>query len=81
MSFVLLYQVGIANLFRNGKLLFQGTYSRAEDMARGAKLAGADVDVMHWDGAGDALLFRDAWTDGPGDLWEGHKYFGGLWEA
>ena len=68
MRMILLYQVGIANLFtyndQGDARIYQGDYRGAEMMARGARLAGADIEVMHWDGAGDASLFRDEWQAG-----------------
>ena len=77
MRMILLYQVGIANLFacndQGDARIYQGDYRGAEMMARGALLADADIEVMHWDGAGDASLFRDEWQAGPGDLWREAK--------
>jgi hypothetical protein len=52
MRLILLYQVGIANLFacddQGDARIYQGDYRGAEMMARGALLADADIEVMHW---------------------------------
>lgn len=78
MRLILLYQVGIANLFAcddSGDVrIYQGDYRGAEMMARGAQLADADIEVMHCDRAGDASLWRSEWQAGPGTLWEDKKH-------
>lgn len=72
--FILLYQCGIANVYvpSLGRV-YQGDYRTAENICRGILLAGKDVEIKHWDGAGDASLFRDAWGEGEGDLWAEQK--------
>lgn len=65
----LVYQAGIANLFttdqRGRRRLFQGTFCTAENMCRGAMLAGATVEVYSCNRAGDII---DApWTRGLAD--------------
>lgn len=71
-NFMLVYQAGIANLFkvdcfnlnkfgRNSQRLFQGDFRTAEYMAHGAGLAGACVSTAACNIVGD---IRDAkWTD------------------
>lgn len=86
MRFVLLYQCGLANVFsvhpQGLHRVYQGDYCGAELIAQGAKLAGAEVEVMHWDGAGDALErggkagrwgIPSAWHEGRGELWADRK--------
>jgi hypothetical protein len=72
---ILLYQVGIANVFVEsplGKLtrIFQGDYYGAEKMLDGAHVVGAYTRVMYWESAGDAALHRDEWLLGKGYLWQ-----------
>src|SRR6185503_18006162 len=83
MTFTLLYQVGIANVFRsesisNPQRVYQGDYRSAELICHGALLAGADLEVMHYDMEGDALLAgKDGWPQwmsGKGSLFSESKH-------
>ena len=72
MRFMLVYQVGIANLFRvqsfnladygrEAVRVYQGDFRTAEAMARGALLAGAGVRVAACNEAGD--IAERTWSD------------------
>jgi hypothetical protein len=64
-EFALVYQAGIANVFRfiggdKKELVYQGDFRTAESLVRGAKLAGAFVGVFACNRAGN---IKDAeWT-------------------
>ena len=77
MSYVLLYQCGLANVIRtdrdNNQCIYQHAYSACEHFARGLQEAGATVTVKPCDRAGDALLFAREWQEGAGDLWSESK--------
>lgn len=75
---VLVYQVGIANVFevdrfsrhperRNGRGLLQYDYHSCEMFARGMGAAGCIVRTMHCDMAGDCSQFT--WEPNKGELW------------
>ena len=82
MKIVLLYQCGIANVFRvnrfkrtaegrNAVRLLQSDYHSCASFAAGAAAAGAMVRTEHCDLAGDVT---DApWNAGRGDLWQDAK--------
>jgi hypothetical protein len=77
-DYVLLYQVGIANVARmevdgNARRVLQHAYRTCEDFSRGLIEAGCSVSVKHCDRAGDVLLFASEWRDGAGDLWSESK--------
>ena len=74
----LVYQVGIANVFkvaclnlatfgRNARRVYQGDYRGAALFAQGMGAAGACVRTAHCEQAGD--IAGAHWTDGKGDLW------------
>lgn len=75
MKFILVYQTGIANLFRvpsfdsytegANKRVYQGSFRTAEAMARGALLAGAEVRVASCNHAGD--IAELVWAQGMSD--------------
>lgn len=75
MKFILVYQAGIANLFKvpsfdsytesANKRVFQGAFNTAEAMARGAMLAGAQVRVASCNHAGD--IADAVWAQGLSD--------------
>jgi len=75
-SIALVYQVGLANVFRVGGArpvrLLQADYHSWEMFCRGALVAGWPVQVFHADVAGDCLTAERA--DGPGDLWRDRKH-------
>lgn len=72
----LVYQCGLANVFAaGGKRVYQGDFSTAEAMLRGAQLCGASVAVYHCDVAGDVLTRQLDWQMGPGDMFAEHKHF------
>ncbi len=77
MRFTLLYQCGLANVFRldadGWKRVLQHAYSACEWYCAGLIDCGGLVAVRHWDGAGDALACQNEWTDGAGELWMTHK--------
>jgi hypothetical protein len=72
---VLVYQVGIANVFDvtgpTRRRLVQSDYSTCAAFARGMAAAGALVTTAHCDQAGDIASFD--WAEGPGDLWADKK--------
>lgn len=74
----LVYQCGIANVFQVNEAsgfvggLYQGGFRTAEALARGAWWAGATLDVMHCDEAGD-ITHRE-WKAGKGDLFGDEKH-------
>lgn len=75
--YVLVYQVGIANLFdctqyARPSCILQSDYRTCENVARGLCIAGASVIVSHCDMAGDCSLFD--WQPGPGSLWSDKKH-------
>jgi hypothetical protein len=83
-EYVLLYQVGIANVFRVPALdrdaieqgparVYQSDYRSAEVFCAGLIESGASVKVQHCDLAGDALLHVAKWADGCGELWRDQK--------
>jgi hypothetical protein len=75
MKFILVYQNGIANLFRvpsfesytegANERVYQGSFSAAENMARGAMLAGAEVRIASCNRAGD--IAELVWAQGMSD--------------
>lgn len=75
MKFILVYQGPIANLFEVPSFLsytegvnrcvYQGAFSTAEDMARGAMLAGAEVRVASCNHPGD--IAELVWAQGMSD--------------
>lgn len=77
MRLALVYQTGIANVFRcdghpeRRTRLMQADYGSCEWFARGAIAAGAQLEVFHADVAGDCRLAE--WVDGKGDLWADQK--------
>jgi hypothetical protein len=75
-SVALVYQGGLANVFRVGGgrpvRLLQADYHSCEMFCRGALEAGRPVRVFHADVAGDCLTAE--WADGPGDLWAERKH-------
>jgi hypothetical protein len=77
-KFVLVYQVGIANVFERTAdgvtRKMQHAYRPCEDFARGLLAADCAVDVMHCDVAGDVASFADEWKPGKGSLWEESKH-------
>jgi hypothetical protein len=75
MKITLLYQAGIANVFDGDTRVMQHAYKPCEDFVRGLMYADVPVSIKHWDGAGDALLFKSEWQDGAGDLWADKKAF------
>lgn len=81
-KFVLVYQRGIANVFRVDSLnltpygrqairAFQGSYERAEAVALGLKIAGCTVGTCHCDLPGDVVDAK--WRFGKGDFRAEHK--------
>ena len=79
----LVYQCGLANVFRHEKTesegaswrytrLVQGTYETAERYCCGLLEAGASVSVWHSDVAGDCLVMQP-WREGAGELWAERK--------
>lgn len=74
MKAVLLYQVGIANVFIDGKRALQHAYSPCEWFCKGLIAAGASFEVKHCDVAGDVASFEDQWKDGKGTLWGDQKH-------
>ena len=67
--FMLVYQAGIANVFRvtafnladfgrDAARIYQGDFRTAENLARGAGLAGAVVRTAHCNQAGDIVAAR-----------------------
>jgi hypothetical protein len=80
---VLVYQVGIANVFavdrwshgdpskRRVRRLMQHAYRPCIDFARGLAAAGVMVRTAHCDECGD--IADRPWTAGPGDLWRESK--------
>lgn len=85
-NYHLVYQCGIANVFRCSKAesegssiryerLLQGDYRTAETFCRGLLETGAAVSVWHSDVAGDVLLCPcGPWQEGPGGLWREKKF-------
>lgn len=67
-TFHLVYQGGIANLFRDTdgrpRRIIQTDYRTAEATARGILLAGGEVEIWHANVAGDCSLFE--WERGTG---------------
>lgn len=67
-TFALVYQAGIANVFRLTDMgrynvrerVYQGDFRTAENLVRGAKLAGAPTAVFACNMAGD--ISQQAWT-------------------
>ena len=71
MHFDLVYQSGIANVFRDhddapSARVMQGTFNACEYFARGALAAGATLDVWNVNAAGDIAACRDEWRRGTG---------------
>jgi hypothetical protein len=75
-SIALVYQVGLANVFRVGGgrpvRLLQADYHSCEMFCRGAREAGWPVLVFHADVAGDCASAD--WHSSPGDLWADRKH-------
>ncbi len=80
----LVYQVGIANVFRASKpdsegaswhydRVRQSDYHSCESFCAGLIEAGATVSVWHHDVAGDVSDPHESWSEGPGDLWREYK--------
>ena len=80
--YVLVYQCGIANVFRvdswnmadYGRVaerVLQGAYTTCIAFSRGLAEAGALVATAHCDLAGD--IAGSHWTEGMGDLWGDSK--------
>lgn len=68
MTFHLVYQVGIANVFDESfTRVMQHAYSPCEWYCKGAAQAGATIRVFHCDVAGDCT--HGHWKAGPGELW------------
>lgn len=74
-EYALLYQCGIANLYRREEkeahgyvlaLLQQGSYRVCEAIAHGLIIAGERVHVYHANIAGDARLQCESWAKGTG---------------
>jgi hypothetical protein len=80
-SLILLYQVGIANVFEELrkkpyiKRLLQSDFRTCEQFCRGAQFAGAGITLMHWDHAGDAAQHVASWEDGVGEIFAESKGF------
>lgn len=74
-AITLLYQCGIANVFDGDHRILQHAFAPCEWFARGLQAAGRKLIVMHWDGAGNAFLFRAQWEDGPGSMFSEAKMF------
>ncbi len=76
MRYALVYQVGIANVFRlSGKgreLVVQHDYRYCEAFCAGLLCADFAVEVYHADVAGDCS-FAD-WQPGKGELWADKKH-------
>jgi len=76
-TFCLVYQGGMANLFRcthnDRQRVAQGDFRTCEDMAMGAHLAGAEVGVFHCDMAGD--IRWQVWEPDCGDLFRQAKRY------
>jgi hypothetical protein len=70
MEYHLVYQCGIANVFRGGKRVLQGAYSGCEYYCMGLLEAGKKVSVWHCD---QADINGAEWEKGAGDLWADHK--------
>jgi hypothetical protein len=72
-EYALVYQCGIANVFRTEPLtrVLQQDYRGCEMFAAGLREAGKDVGVYHCDQAGDARNLD--WEDGIGKLWADKK--------
>jgi hypothetical protein len=75
-DYVLVYQVGIANVFKLNPFVrvLQHAYRPCEHFCSGLIEAGKVVGVSHCDMAGDVAHLRDKWKDGAGDLWIEKKY-------
>jgi hypothetical protein len=78
-TYALVYQVGIANVFRLGTegeaetstRVRQDAYKACEVFCAGLIEAGKTVLVFHCDQAGDVA--NGEWSGGAGDLWEDKK--------
>ncbi len=89
-NYALVYQCGIANVFRvtqaecegsspHYERIVQADYRSAEWFCRGVLEAGADVSVWHSDVAGDVMLCPcGPWQEGPGGLWRDKKAPAGM---
>ena len=88
-SYYLVYQCGIANVFRctvaqrgtspHYERVMQGAYMTVELFCCGLIEAGAEVSVWHSDVAGDVLdCPQGPWQEGPGGLWREKKAPPGL---
>ncbi len=80
---VLVYQVGLANVFMvdpvvgadrivGRRRMLQADYRSCELYAKGLRDAGSELEVAHCDEAGDVT--RADWQPGAGDLWREKKY-------
>jgi hypothetical protein len=81
--FALVYQCGIANVFRLDRMaadprrrgqtrrVMEHAYSPCEWYCLGLARAGARVETYHCDEAGD--IAGRPWNPGPGDLWSESK--------
>ncbi len=70
-SFALVYQCGIANVFKTGQdypqRVLQGAFTECESFCRGLLQAGCVVSVYHADMAGDCSSLIH-WARGAGDM-------------
>ena len=86
MRIVLVFQCGIANVFKVSRFsaipekrgdvvrLYQGDFRAAEMFATGAGYAGARVKTAHCERAGD--IAGAIWESGPGDMFGGRNRVG-----
>jgi hypothetical protein len=76
--FQLVYQCGIANVFKQinplarGLRVLQASYRDCEMFIAGAREAGARTEVFHCDRAGDVAQMD--WDEGSGELWADGKH-------
>jgi hypothetical protein len=73
MVYDLVYQCGVANVFRPGlRRVLQGPYHDCEMFCRGLMEAGCEIKVYHCNNIGD--ITRCEWHSGPGDTFNEYKH-------
>jgi hypothetical protein len=75
LEYALVYQCGLANVFRMGegppRRVLQHAFGHCETFCRGLVEAGCVVRVYHADVAGDCVLA--GWAEGPGEMFADAK--------
>lgn len=76
MTLYLVYQNGLANVFHNKgdgieTRILQDSFRVCELFCRGAKYAGAEIQIFHCDKAGD--IAGENWNKGSGPTFAGNK--------